>query len=957
MNQRMKSSDNDPLIMNCLKKDLEAAIKPFSFAFGPSLEQDPRVLVANIMERYKEHWTPKAPNQASASVMVDRKPQEGRRVIAADPSREPSVMFMTSSTSGGHVTNVAGDYITNDVDDEQLVARMRNASALEKLTYATGASWNPRRACLSGTRVTTLALIHDWLWSLDSRNIFHLKGVAGSGKTAIAHAIAQALHKDGRLASAFFFDREDPARNTPRFLLTTIARDIANLYPAIAAEISNALVKEPALVSAHISRQFEAFIAGPLRRHPVDSPIMLVIDALDEGICDDSDTDLLEILRDGVAELPSHVRIFITSRPTKVIEQYLSGKSHATSHLLDIDSHENRQDIAAYVDSQLLDDTIWSQMGTPWPDEELIRDLKIMAEGLFLWIATVFGYLRNAHKPRAKLRALLSKSHPQGELEPTKKIDKLYAAILEVSGDWDDIDFCEDYALFMGAVMAVKRPLSLATLRALHGGNEELSLKRLPQRFGSVLVGLHEEYAPIHTLHLSFREFITDRASKSPYTHKFYVSETLHSQRLAELCLQTMVRELGSTTIPGAGYLTGDNVDNLDEGIPKLSGISEHLLYACEYWGDHISDVETPNSSISEIVPQFLPHHNIIWIEIVASNSTFRGSLCVWHWLNGHGIIFKDLYDVDSQARALFGLSSRLAYIGQLSEAAIAMQEAVDLHRTLVAEQPAIHYTKLAQSLNNLSNRLSDLGKKEEALKTVEEAVILRRVFTLEGSGKFIDSLAQSLNNFSNRLSDVGRITEALIAAHEAVALYRQLAAERPAEFNAHLATSLNSLSNHLSNLGQGEDALSAIQESVTLRQALAVGKPVACNANLALSLNNLSAHLSRLGRREEALVWIQEAECLYRALAAEQPEKYNAYLAGSLLNLSRTFLELGRQGEALVPIRESVALYRALAGKRAALYNVNLKNALANLVLVLLNIGNQEETREVVREFTSLPM
>ena len=520
-----------------------------------------------------------------------------------------------------------------------LVEKISETSALERLPYAEGASWSTTLGCLPGTRVTTLSVIDDWSRSRDRYNIFLLKGVAGSGKSAISHTVAKALQECGLLTSCFFFDRESSSRNTPRLLFTTIARDIAGLHPAIAAEISASLEKEPALASADLSRQFEAFIAGPLRRHSINQHMVVVIDALDEAVHDDADTDLLSILRDGLSNLSPHFRILVTSRPTRAIDQFLSMQDHVTTHHINIDSLENTQDIASYVDTMLQDNRIRSQMGPSWPDEALIRDLKAMAGGLFIWIATVFAYLRTAYKPRAKLHALISKSHSRDPLEPTKKIDALYAGILEACGDWDDADFRKDYALFMGSIMAVKRPLSFAALCALHGRNQELSLDHLAQRFGSVLVGLQNEHEAIHTLHLSFREFITVRAAEKAVTQKFFLSEKEHSRRLGELCLRTMVREFTIAPITGTGYLARGDDDG--PGIPKLTGISAQLLYGCEHWSDHIRDIESPTITLAAIMQMFLPYHNTTWIEIVAAASTFTGSLSVWRWLKVSVLLFQ----------------------------------------------------------------------------------------------------------------------------------------------------------------------------------------------------------------------------------------------------------------------------------------------------------------------------
>ncbi|KAF7964708.1 hypothetical protein HWV62_3691, partial [Athelia sp. TMB] len=874
---------------------------------------------------------------------------------------------------------------------------IKGLSALDKLPYAEGASWNPTLACLPGTRITLLSLVHDWARSCDNRHIFCLKGVAGSGKTAISNTVAQALKAAGLLASAFFFDRADASRNTPRLLFSTIARDVAGLYPAIAADIAATLEAEPALASAHLSRQFEAFIAGPLRRHQIDHPIILVIDALDEAVPDEADADLLTILRDEVPKLPARVRVFVTSRPTRVVEQVLRDEEHITTHTLDINSAESQLDIATYIDSMVRDDMIRSQMGTPWPDEPLIHDLKVKTEGHFIWITTVFSYLRSAYQPREKLRALISSSVAHGQvLEPTRKINELYATILEVCGDWNDPAFREGYALFMGSVMAVKRPLSLAALRALHGGSQELSLGSLPQRFGSVLVGLQHEHEPIHTLHLSFREFVTVSAAESVHTEKFSLSEQEHSRKLAELCLQTMVREMTAAPVAGAGYLA-DHVDDRP-GIPKLTGLSEQLLYGCESWSDHICDIERPTIAVAAILQEFLTHNHITSIEIVASRSTFLSSLSVWRWLNGLGAEFVGLYDEASQAETLYELSIRLHYEGRLEEGLAAAEDSVHLRRVVVAQQTAkskvklgsplryflpnvgrvalnrirkaIHprqngmeerpetvhvFEKLTNSLIVLSNHLSDLGRHEEALAAIQEAVRLLRTLAAERPEAFNAALAVSLNNLSLRLSNHGHHEEALAAIQEAVKLHRALAAERPAAFNAALAQSLNNLSNRLSNHGRHEEALAAIQEAVRLGRALAAERPVAFNADLALSLNNLSIRLSNLGRHAEALAAIQEAVGLRRALAAERPAAFNAVLASSLNSLSNRLSDHGRHEEALAAIQEAVRLHRALAAERPEAFNAGLAASLNNLSIRLSAHGQHEEALVANQEAVGL--
>ncbi|KAF7971885.1 hypothetical protein HWV62_19497 [Athelia sp. TMB] len=885
------------------------------------------------------------------------------------------------------VIQIAGDYVTADEEPVAKISRL--------LTYASGASWDPSLTCLPGTRLTLLEILGKWARGAASERICWLKGPAGCGKTTVLHTIAQKLKEEGLLASAFFFSRDTESRNTAKNLLTTLARDIASLHPDAAQDIADTLEAEPALASAPLSRQFDALILQPSRHLPADRLAVFVIDALDESIADDLDTQLLTILRDKATQLPPQVRILLTSRPTRVIEKYLSGRSHIVAHSIDVHSAENKGDIDMYVDRQLRDEAVLYNMGLTSPDETIIRDLKHLAEGLFIWIVTVCNFLHTAHRPKDKLQALLSKSFQHGS-PPEKKMDLLYAAILAECGDWDDDDFVKDYDLVMGIIMALKRPLSLDALRALHDGSLDLNAEQLLQRFGSVLTGFRDGDQPIRVLHSSFHEFVTDRAANDDSTKRFHLSEKEHSGRLAELCVKALNREL-ARPIDGTGYLA---IDIPHVGIPKILDVSEQLVYSCAHWHSHLQDLETPQT-IQPHITTFISRHLVIWIEVLAATDVFHGLLQIKQWVQRRAPELEHHFQHESQAKAAFVLGNRLGYAGRLEEsllaaeegvtllrtlarewpamysgalagclsnlaarlsnlgraqdALFAAEEAVRLYRSLAAEQPAAHNAALATSLSNLSNRLSNLGRAQEALSAVEEAVNLRRALAAEWPAAHNADLAMSLNNLSSRLSDLGRAREALAAVEEAVNLRRALAAERPAAYNADLATSLNNFSNCLSDLGRVREALSPAEEAVNLHRALAVERPAAYSADLAMSLNNLSCRLSDLGRAREALAAVEEAVNLRRALAAERPAAYNVDLASSLNNLSNRLSDLGRAREALAAVEEAVNLRRALAVERPAAYNADLAGSLNGLSNRLSDLGRAQEALSAVDEAVNL--
>ncbi|KAI0055607.1 hypothetical protein BV25DRAFT_1780673, partial [Artomyces pyxidatus] len=179
-----------------------------------------------------------------------------------------------------------------------------------------GASWDPDRACLPETRVAVLAEIEAWIHSADAtKRIFLISDVAGSGKSAIAHAVCSRFKK--LLVSHFFFARGVAGRDDYDMLLGHIIRDLASLNKDLGHEIGSILEQDRTLVTAGASRQFEDIIVPLHHLYPVDWPLLIVIDALDEGRKDGDrpEKGLLRVLCDEVHRLPGNFRILITCRP------------------------------------------------------------------------------------------------------------------------------------------------------------------------------------------------------------------------------------------------------------------------------------------------------------------------------------------------------------------------------------------------------------------------------------------------------------------------------------------------------------------------------------------------------------------------------------------------------------------------------------------------------------------
>lgn len=509
---------------------------------------------------------------------------------------------------------------------------------VDKLQYAKGATWDPNKVCLPSTRIALLDEIMEWAHSNPGSNaaqIFCVTGVAGSGKSAIAHTVAKRCHDQDFLLSSFFFDRNIDERSNPKLLFSTIAHGLAR-NPRILQSISRAVKDDQGLPSASMSRQFKSLILDPVQQNPTTLSNVIVIDALDEGCSDPRDRDeLFKILCNEVPKLPSNFRIFVTARDSLDIHSLLSRAPHVRWKSINTRERTNLDDVTRYVKRELRRVTERHTLGDGWPGPQRTNQLAEKAEGLFLWVATVTGFLREKQNPDGKLDKILSNDLRVG-LSAQAKMDELYTTILE-SWDWDDDDFVDGYKRVMGTTMAAKEPLSVSTIELLYACEPSLPLGDIVSSLGALLTGGTKPNDPIQLLHLSLRDFLTDPSRCDP---QFYIDEDECNHKLALMCLTIQNRRLNEDT-PGVGYLTPEQTRA--QGIPKiLKGfVPEEVSYACRFWIDHIVDVKSSNPS--DIVAQlrtFLSTKAVFWIEVATAIDGFQRLSPIRDWILVRGPTF-----------------------------------------------------------------------------------------------------------------------------------------------------------------------------------------------------------------------------------------------------------------------------------------------------------------------------
>ncbi|KAJ0133904.1 NADH-dependent flavin oxidoreductase nadA [Fusarium oxysporum f. sp. albedinis] len=499
--------------------------------------------------------------------------------------------------------------------------------ALDTLPVAEGALFDSHAeehnpTCLPNTRQELLDDIGHWIDDSNSKTVYWLNGMAGTGKSTIARTIAHSRSQRGDLGASFFFKRGEMDRGSLNKLMSTLAHQLALSIPGIALLIKKTLDANPAIVGKSIKEQFEKLIQEPLSKAAATvttpSSVVMVIDALDE--CDqEADIRLLINIFSQAKTLRPRLRVFLTSRPELPIRL---GFSEVQGSYQDLVLHKIPAEIVEHDIIVFLNDefkkirhdfnlTVGNERKLPpdWPGRPTVQSLAQMAVPLFIFAATVCRFIgdRKRDSPTIQLRKVLDyegKGH-------VSQLDRTYGPVLrslvtDVSEN-DKTQTINDFKMIVGSIVILANPLSVWALSQLLEVNPEVVDHRLDTLHSVLSIPLGRTL-PVRLLHLSFRDYLI--AEKS----EFQVDERLTHRNLAKHCLRVMraaLREnICGLSFPGMRR-SAVGTAQLEEHIPR------ELQYACMYWVHHQAKADLEPNDSHEIF-EFLTTHFLHWVEVLS---------------------------------------------------------------------------------------------------------------------------------------------------------------------------------------------------------------------------------------------------------------------------------------------------------------------------------------------------
>ncbi|KAB8293705.1 hypothetical protein EYC80_009191 [Monilinia laxa] len=502
------------------------------------------------------------------------------------------------------------------VDQEVQILNIHQNNVLDKLRYVNNAAFDSHdeehnARCYQGTRAELLRHIYSWASDRDSKCIFWLNGMAGTGKSTISRTVAQNLAQKGELGASFFFKRGEGDRGHAGMFFATIFTQLVQKLPSLAPHVRDAIEADPG-------------ISG--------KALVIVVDALDE--CD-REKDVEAIIRlFSKAQHIASLKFFLTSRPELRIRLVFKkiGDKYRGLVLHEIPEEIVKEDISSYLEYELaiiredynISVTQNRQLSADWPGHTIVQSLVGMAIPLFIFATTICRFIndRKCGQPKEQLAEVLKY---EGRSQ-VSKLDATYLPVLnqlifEVNPS-QRRGILQDFKQVVGSIVILASPLSATSLDRLLGVPEGTVGSRTDLLHSILSIPSRPDH-PIRLLHLSFRDFLTDTEKRE--TNPFWVDEKDAHKNLATRCLELLstsenlkkdICDLRTLEKPRADI----DKKTIDFHLPS------EIQYACQYWVYHLKE---SGSSIydGDHIHNFLKCHFLHWLESLSLIERLRESI------------------------------------------------------------------------------------------------------------------------------------------------------------------------------------------------------------------------------------------------------------------------------------------------------------------------------------------
>ena len=433
------------------------------------------------------------------------------------------------------------------------------------------------------------------------------------------------MNERNTLGGSFFFSRASGSSKNAANFVGTLAYELANKSPHFKDRVCEAISSNGDVLRQGLRNQWEELIIGPLSKPKLlpRHTINFVIDALDECGSEDDIRLILQLLVE-VKDLSAiDLGVFVTSRPQLAIRlgfEKMPEIIHQNLDLRDIPRQTIEHDIALFLRQEFS--RISQEHKLPdWPNQDHIQALVQRADGLFIYAATVCGFVGDEDwNPQERLSEILRGG--SAEVGGTVQLDEMYSEVLRCAltkdrREGDAVKLCDRFRNVVGSIVTLSDTISVSALANLLN----ISVKNVGLALGnlhSVLDIPSDPETPIRLLHPSFHDFVTDEDRCEDL--RFSVDKlSIHSELLMR-CLEVMFAVLRRNVC---------NLKTLGSSLHEVQKetmsrhLPSHAQYACQYWAEHLGSSRSEQWRLlglrdGGIIHEIFQRYYLYWLEAMS---------------------------------------------------------------------------------------------------------------------------------------------------------------------------------------------------------------------------------------------------------------------------------------------------------------------------------------------------
>ncbi|CEL57291.1 hypothetical protein RSOLAG1IB_12107 [Rhizoctonia solani AG-1 IB] len=185
----------------------------------------------------------------------------------------------------GRLSRNTNMFTLSSANRQAMDSRLDRMSPAKSAMYNSAESQDIKRGnCAPRTREVQIRLLLDWACTPESGRTCWINGMAGTGKTTIAHTVCTKLDEACALGASFFCSRVIPECRQAKYIIPSIAYQLARFSVTFHHALDKVLQSDSDAHTRTLVIQYKKLIVEPLLevKETLPTDFIVVIDALDE---------------------------------------------------------------------------------------------------------------------------------------------------------------------------------------------------------------------------------------------------------------------------------------------------------------------------------------------------------------------------------------------------------------------------------------------------------------------------------------------------------------------------------------------------------------------------------------------------------------------------------------------------------------------------------------------------